>query len=87
MAATGRKLLYAVIVLLGIVLFAAIGAFASRDNLIRYTLNPGRGFGEGAQPTVPDYASKASWSAIAPAAAKSADVFFIYPTVYFSGEY
>lgn len=87
MATTGRKLLYAVIVLLGIVLFAAIGAFASRDNLIRYTLNPGRSYGEGAQPTVPDYAAKSSWSAIPTSVDKAADVFFIYPTVYFSGEY
>ena len=87
MAANGRKLLYIVIGLLGLVVVGAMGAFASRDNLIRYTLNPGRSFGEGAQPTIPDYANKPSWAVLPAAPTKPVDVFFIYPTVYFSGEY
>ena len=87
MAAKGRKLLYMFAGLVGFVAAGAIAAFASRDNLIRYTLNPGRGFGEGAQPTAPDYANKSTWASIPTAAAKPVDVFFIYPTSYFSGEY
>lgn len=74
-------------VLLALIVLTAFAAYASRDNLIRYTLKPGRAFGEGAQPTAPDYAAKASWATLPAAAPKPVDVFFIYPVVFFSGEY
>jgi len=86
MAATRRRFLY-IAIALGIVLAAIVSALASRDNLIRYTLNPNRSFGEGAQPTAPDYSRTSSWAQLPKAAAKGIDVFFIYPTIYFSGEY
>ncbi|MCE9522472.1 MAG: DUF3089 domain-containing protein [Alphaproteobacteria bacterium] len=87
MAANGRKLLYLLAALLGLGVLSAFIAIASRDNLIRYTLNPGRSFGEGAQPTAPDYATNASWAILPKTATKPVDVFFIYSTIYFSGEY
>lgn len=87
MAATGRTIFYGVIALLVLAIGSAILAYAARDNLIRYTLNPGRSFGEGAQATAPDYAKPGSWASAPLSPAKSVDTFFIYPTVYFSGEY
>jgi hypothetical protein len=89
MAARGKRLLTAVLVLAIVLVAGVFAAFASRDNLIRYTLNPGRSFGEGAQATAPSYANAAAWAALpaAGAKAKPADVFFLTPTVYFSGEY
>jgi hypothetical protein len=87
MAARGRTVFFGLVILLVLMIGGAILAFAARDNLIRYTLNPGRSFGEGAQATAPDYAAKTSWAFAASPAAKPVDVFFIYPTVYFSGEY
>lgn len=87
MATRGRRVLFGVGIFLGVVVAAAMAAYGGRDNLIRYTLNPGRGFGEGAQATAPDYASAVSWALLPQAASKPVDVFFIYPTTYFSGEY
>lgn len=87
MAARGRVFQFGVLVCLGVVVLGALSAYAARDNLIRYTLNPGRNFGEGAQPTAPNYAVSAAWAALPVMPSKSVDVFFIYPTVYFSGEY
>ena len=87
MATRGRTLFYVVLGLLAVVIAGALTAFAARDNLIRFTLNPGRSFGEGAQPTAPDYANKSSWAVLPKSPTKPVDVFFIYPTVYFSGEY
>lgn len=86
MAARGRALL-TVVIAVGVIVAGVIAALASRDNLIRYTLNPGRSFGEGAQPTAPDYARATSWAALPKAVSKQVDVFFITPTLYFSGEY
>ena len=87
MATRGRKLIYGFGILFGLLALTAIAAYASRDNLIRYTLNPGRSFGEGAQPTAPDYANKSAWAVEPQTASKPVDVFFIYPTSYFAGEY
>jgi hypothetical protein len=87
MATRGRKLIYGFGILFGLLALTAIAAYASRDNLIRYTLNPGRSFGEGAQPTAPDYANKAAWAVEPQTASKPVDVFFVYPTSYFAGEY
>jgi len=86
MAARGR-LIITIVVGVGVIIAGAIGALASRDNLIRYTLNPDRSFGEGAQPTAPDYERATSWAELPKAVSKPADVFFITPTLYFSGEY
>jgi Protein of unknown function (DUF3089) len=87
MATRGRRFIYGFAVFFGIIAFAVIVAYASRDNLIRYTLNPGRGFGEGAQPTAPDYSNPAAWAVLPQTTPKPVDVFFIYPTSYFAGEY
>jgi Protein of unknown function (DUF3089) len=87
MAARGRTLLYGVVAILVLTVASAIAAFAARDNLIRYTLNPGRSFGEGAQPTIPDYTNGNAWATATANPAKPVDVFFIYPTLFFSGEY
>ena len=82
-----RRVLFFVGGLLAFVVIAAMAAFGARDNLIRYTLTPDRGYGEGAQATQPDYAAQDAWAALPATKDKSVDVFFIYPTVYFSGEY
>lgn len=87
MAADRRRLLFIGGAVLGLILATAMAAFGARDNLIRYTLNPGRSFGEGAQATAPDYAKTNAWALQGTAPDKPVDVFFIYPTVYFSGEY
>ena len=87
MAGRSRRILYSVLSLLVIVIGAALGTYAARDNLIRYTLNPSRSFGEGAQATAPDYANRSTWAVLTSTAEKPVDVFFIYPTIYFSGEY
>jgi hypothetical protein len=87
MAASSRRLIYGVTALVGLIAAASLLAYAARDNLIRFTLNPGRSFGEGAQATAPDYANRSTWAFADAAAAKPVDVFFVYPTVYFSGEY
>jgi hypothetical protein len=87
MAARGRSIILGLVGLLIVVLIGVASAFAMRDNLIRYTLNPGRGFGEGAQPTAPDYAAASAWAILPKEIKKQADVFFITPTIYFSGEY
>jgi hypothetical protein len=87
MTAGRRRLLFIGGGLLALVVAAAIGAYGARDNLIRYTLNPGRSFGEGAQATAPDYAKSNTWALLGTKPDKPIDVFFIYPTAYFSGEY
>lgn len=87
MAAGRRRWLFVGGVVLGLLAALAALAFGARDNLIRYTLNPSRGFGEGAQATGPDYAKASSWAALPQSTGKPVDVFFVYPTIYFSGEY
>ena len=87
MAGRSRRIFYSLLALLVLVISAALIAFASRDNLIRYTLNPNRGFGEGAQATAPDYAHRSTWAVLTEKATQPVDVFFIYPTIYFSGEF
>lgn len=86
MAARGRTIIYGIAALASLVIAAAVSAFAARDNLIRYTLNPGHSFASGAQPAVPDYAKASSWARES-APTKPVDVFFLYPTIYFSGEF
>lgn len=87
MAARGRAFQMSILAFLVVVVIGGLSAYAARDNLIRYTLNPGRNFGDGAQPTVPNYAVSSAWAAKQDNPSKPVDVFFIYPTVFFSGEY
>ncbi len=76
-------------VLTGIALLALIALFlfAARDNLIRYTLNPSDTFANTPQAAAPDYATDYAWSSRDGSASQRADVFFIYPTIYYSGEH
>lgn len=87
MSTRGRAIQLGLLAVVGVIVVAALSAYAARDNLIRYTLNPGRPFGAGAQATAPDYKTPAAWAVRSDAGTKAVDVFFIYPTVYFSGEY
>jgi hypothetical protein len=87
MSAGSRKVLFALIALAGILATVGLSVFAARDNLIRYTLNPSGTFAETPQPAAPDYAAAYAWSIRDTSASQQADVFFIYPTVYYSGEH
>lgn len=87
MSAGSRKVLFALIALVGLVATVGLFVFAARDNLIRYTLNPSDTFAETAQPAAPDYATAYAWSVRDTSASQKADIFFIYPTVYYSGEH
>ncbi|MBU6156393.1 MAG: DUF3089 domain-containing protein [Alphaproteobacteria bacterium] len=87
MSAGARNFLVALIALAGVVATIGLFVFAARDNLIRYTLNPSGSFAETPQPTPPDYATAYAWSVRDTSASRRADVFFIYPTVYYSGEH
>jgi hypothetical protein len=68
-------------------LLALGGAYASRDNLIRYTLNPQDSFALLPAPFAPEYTRSDAWAVLPQGALKKADVFFINPTLYFSGEH
>jgi len=87
MSAGTRKILFALTAVAGLIATVGLLVFAARDNLIRYTLNPSGTFSETAQPAAPDYASAYAWSVQDTSASRKADVFFIYPTVYYSGEH
>ena len=87
MSAGARNVVVALIALAGVMATIALFVFAARDNLIRYTLNPSGSFAETPQPAAPDYASAYAWSVRDTSASRRADVFFIYPTVYYSGEH
>jgi hypothetical protein len=87
MSTWGRAIQLGLLAVAGILVIAGLSVYAARDNLIRYTLNPGRAFGSGAQPVAPDYALSNTWAVRTDAGTQAVDVFFIYPTVYFSGEY
>lgn len=87
MSAGARNVVVALIALAGVVATIALLVFATRDNLIRYTLNPSGTFAETPQPAAPDYTSAYAWSVRDTSASRRADVFFIYPTAYYSGEH
>ena len=87
MSTRGRALQISLIVIASVLVIAVMSTYAARDNLIRYTLNPGRAFGAGAQATAPDYANASAWAVRTDSGNSNVDVFFLYPTVYFSGEY
>src|SRR4051812_44808493 len=68
-------------------LVALAGAYFSRDNLIRYTLNPGQSFELLPAPFAPEYSRLDAWAVLPQEPMKKVDVFFITPTLYFSGEH
>jgi hypothetical protein len=68
-------------------LLALASAYFARDNLIRFTLNPGQSFELLPAPFAPEYSRLDAWAVLPPDATKKADVFFITPTLYFSGEH
>ncbi len=68
-------------------LLLLVGAYETRDNLIRYTLNPQDSFALLPAPFAPEYTRSDAWAVLPQGAPKKADVFFINPTLYFSGEH
>jgi Protein of unknown function (DUF3089) len=70
-----------------VVLAAASGllAYLFRDNLSRYTMKPSREFDRAAAPPAPDYRNDRSWARLPEGPQKAADVFFVYPIIYFGG--
>lgn len=60
-------------------------AFLFRDNLSRYTMKPSREFDAAAAPAAPDYTKDEAWARLPQGPQKAADVFFVYPIVYFGG--
>ena len=68
-------------------LLALAGAYLARDNLIRYTLNPGQSFALLPAPFAPEYTRLDAWAVLPKDPMKKVDVFFITPTLYFSGEH
>ena len=87
MSTGSRKLQISLIALAVFIVMTAIFVYAARDNLIRYTLNPNESFDNAPRPAPPNYASTSAWSVRDTSASRKADVFFIYPTVFFSGEF
>lgn len=87
MSTSGRKLQVGLLVFAVFVVMTVIFVYAARDNLIRYTLNPSESFESAPRPAPPNYAASGAWSFRDASASKRADVFFIYPTVFFSGEF
>ncbi|MBI1212324.1 MAG: DUF3089 domain-containing protein [Alphaproteobacteria bacterium] len=65
-------------------LLALAGAYFARDNLIRYTLNPGQSFELLPAPFAPEYSRSDTWAVLPTDPMKKVDVFFITPTLYFS---
>lgn len=87
MSASGRKFQIGLLVFAVSLAMTAIFIYAARDNLIRYTLNPSESFEDTPRPAPPNYNAAGAWTVQDTSASKSADVFFIYPTVFFSGEF
>src|SRR6185295_7036715 len=70
-----------------VALVALAVAYFSRDNLIRYTLNPGQSCELLPAPFAPEYSRLDAWAVLPKQMTKKVDVFFINPTLYFSGEH
>ena len=68
-------------------LAALAGAYFARDNVIRYSLNPEQSFALLPAPFAPEYSRLDAWAVLPKEPLKRADVFFINPTLYFSGEH
>lgn len=82
-----RIILIGIMIVIGLAALVGLLVFAARDNLIRYTLNPSDSFSNTPQPAPPDYRTDYAWSVRDRRASLQADVFFIYPTIYYSGEH
>lgn len=87
MSIKNQNIVMAVLTAMGLLALVALSLFAARDNLIRYTLNPSDTFANTPQAAAPDYTTEYAWSVHDGSASQRADVFFIYPTVYYSGEH
>lgn len=87
MSAGSRSIVVGIITAIGLIALVGLLVFAARDNLIRYTLNPSDSFSNTPQPAPPDYGTSYAWSVQDTSASQKADVFFIYPTIYYSGEH
>jgi len=94
-----RRVIYAVVGLVILVIVGALLAYAFRDTIMRWALDPGAPYEKFTPPPAPDYTGSAAWAALpfkddfsdfAPGgkpvdqAALPADVFFIHPTTYLS---
>lgn len=80
-----RPLVLAALALFTLAALSATLAFLFRDNLSRYTMKPSREFDAAAAPAAPDFRDDAAWARLPSGPAKAADVFFVYPIVYFGG--
>jgi len=87
MSASGRKFQIGLLVFAVSLAMTAIFVYAARDNLIRYTLNPSASFEDAPRPSPPNYNATSTWISRDTTGSKGADVFFIYPTLFFSGEF
>ncbi|MFW6027357.1 MAG: DUF3089 domain-containing protein [bacterium] len=94
-----RRVIYAVVGLVVLLVIGALLAYAFREPLMRWTLDPGAPYEEFTPPRAPDYADSAAWAAMPfkddfadvtpegkPVDPESlpADVFFIHPTTFLS---
>lgn len=94
-----RRVIYAVVGLVILIVIGFLLAFAFRDTLMRWALDPGAPYESFTPPPAPDYAGSAAWAALpfkddfsdftpegkpVDQDARPADVFFIHPTTYLS---
>lgn len=80
-----RPLVWAGMALFVLAAASATLAYLFRDNLSRYTMKPSREFDAANAPAAPDYHNVRAWARLPEGPQKSADVFFVYPIVYFGG--
>jgi hypothetical protein len=78
-------LVSAALALFALAALSAVLAYLFRDNLSRYTMKPSREFDAANAPAAPDYDNDAAWARLPSGPQKGADVFFVYPIVYFGG--
>jgi hypothetical protein len=73
---------------LGLVILAIVSGvlvYMFRDNLSRYTMKPSREFDPATVPLAPDYRDDKAWARLPDGTNKPADVFYVYPIIYFGG--
>jgi hypothetical protein len=80
-----RPLVSAALALFALAALSAVLAYLFRDNLSRYTMKPSREFDAANAPAAPDYRADTAWARLPSGPQKAADVFFVYPIVYFGG--
>jgi hypothetical protein len=78
-------LVLSALALFALAAFSAVLAFLFRDNLSRYSMKPSREFDQASAPPAPNYRDDAAWARLPSGPHKAADVFFVYPIVYFGG--